>query len=246
MLTVDIVTVTYGTWDTYTKRMLDMVDYYTSPHWVNQWTICDNNSSDWERLKDYKPKRQPGLRVSLIPAQENIGDLPRYNILFRKSSAEVIVVISTDVRIFSREWINQFKKPFLLDKRVGMVGPRGPGINMGPEHADPAVGGGWHWIPQLLVDRGIEFDNCGHVQTHCFAVRKQAFLDAGGFWVPEANFLDKGHLVAGEVSMGARMRAAGWKLDFNPPRMYHYGSAAASAEALDGYDGSRGWKVPWN
>jgi len=242
---VDLVTVTCGTWETYTERLIRMLSYFTEPDEIECWIICDNDSSDAARLRAC---HNSWASLSIVPvyAVENIGDLPRYNRLLRDvCTSPLVICISTDCRVFGDDWVRKFVAPFERDASIAMVGYPGPGHNMGPAHADPQIGGVWHWIPKLLADRGIPFDTCEHVQTHCFAVRRDAFLDVGGFWTPEADFLNKGHLIAGEIAMGVKLRQAGYKLSYEPPHVYHYGNAAQSAEALDSFDRVAGWSIPW-
>jgi GT2 family glycosyltransferase len=214
-----------------------MVEYYTNPDDVHEWIICDNNSSDAEKLPT-----SISIPLRVWRAYENIGDLPRYNAVMPIIETDFAIFLSTDMRILSHDWVNEFMLPF-EDHRVAIVGAAGPGAGMTPRHADPAVGGEWHWIPKLLVDRGIEFTDCAHVQTHCFAVRTAAFRDVGGFWADESNFLSKENLIAGEISFSVKLRAKGWKMSHRHPAMHHYGNQAASQHSLDEYDRSRGWEV---
>jgi hypothetical protein len=239
---VDLITINYGTWEIYTKRLIRMVEYYTNPDLVNKWFFCDNASSDIDLVTSYSFK----LPTTVILGKENINDIPRYNdIIHNYCTSDIIIAISPDVRIFDHGWINTFTKPF-NDMRVGMVGCSGPGANMTPAYADYAVGGGWNWIPQLLIDRNIPFKTCEHVQTHCFAIRRKAFIDVGEFWTPSSDeFLSKGHMIASEVAMGTKMHNSNWKLNYEAPKMYHYGNKISSKEELDAYDKSQGWRIEW-
>jgi hypothetical protein len=236
-----LITVTYNTWETYTERLIRMVLKYTDPYEIHGWVIVDNNSGDWTQLKKLKNS------AVIIPwlESENIGDIPRYNREFRYYEARGFthaIALSTDVRLLSKDWVQQIMRPF-EDPQVAMVGRRGPG-GMGPQHADPSVGGTWHWVPKLLVDRGIEFADCSHAQTHFFAVDLKKFVEVGGFWEPEdCNFLEKSNLIAGEVSLGTRLTAAGYKLEHHMPPHHHYGNQAVSQGDLDEFDRNAGWEV---
>lgn len=233
-----LVTVTYNTWETYTERLLRMVEHYTQPTDIVEWVIVDNNSGDLTQLK----QREMVLPVTIEAAEENINDIPRYNQVFSELDGEFAIALSTDVRIVTHDWVEQMMHPF-TDPLVAMVGRLGPG-GMGPQHADPAVGGGWHWVPKLLVDRGIDFDDCSHIQTHFFAIRLSVFQDVGGFWEPEdGNYAEKSNLIAGELSLGAKLTKAGYKLDGNGAPHYHYGNQAASQGDLDAFDRQAGWDV---
>ena len=234
----ELITVTFDTWDNYTRRMIRMVEHFTKPDDIRCWTICDNHSPDASRLM----QRTFKLPTVIVLGRENIRDLPRYNQLIEESRTEFIIAISTDVRLFQYDWVQRFLAPF-QDRRVGMVGCPGPGKGMTPAHADPAVGGKWNWVPKMLVDRNIPFDHCEHVQSHCFAVRRKAFMEAGGFWIPEQDLFNKWNLIAGEVSLGPRLRAHGWKLNYDPPAMHHYGNRSKSEEQLDLYDRTMNWEI---
>lgn len=236
-----ITTVTYNTWETYTERLIRMVEHYTVKEQLLDWIIVDNNSADWTPLKQCEialPNRK-------IREDENIGDIPRYNRQFEwyhSRELDFAIALSTDVRLITHDWVEHIMRPF-DDLQVAMVGRLGPS-GMGPRHADPEVSGGWHWVPKLLVDRGIEFDDCAHVQTHFFAIRLSAFNEVGGFWEPEdKNYLEKSNLIAGEVSLGAKLTKAGYKLSNQAPPHYHYGNQAASQGDLDDFDRQAGWKV---
>lgn len=234
-----IITVTYNSWESYTSRLVSAFFNYVSPDEYKEWIIIDNNSEDGPKLAkavDSFPI-QHALKITIIHSDQNIGDLPQYNrIIPRFVSTEKIICISTDVRIF---------KPtiFLLSNLLDyydMVGPAGPAVPK--ECADPALGGTWHWIPALLIKRGLDFENTAHAQTHCFAIRKSAFLEVGGFWEPEdGNYLDKGHLISAEVYMGTKIRRAGRKLALAPVPCYHYGNQMSSYEEMDQFDKHRGW-----
>jgi len=215
-----------------------MVEHYTRPADIDRWLFCDNDSRNGQKLRDH----EFGLPITRLLYTENIGDLPRYNKVMELVSTEFVVFISTDIRLFTSDWLKVFLAPF-ADPKVGIVGALGPGSTMGPAHADPGVGREWHWIPKLLVDRGIPFETCGHVQTHCFAVRTEAFNEVGGFWVPEKDFLIKGHLIAGEIAFSVKLRKAGWTMSHRHPPMYHYGNQAGSEAELDAFDASRAWSV---
>ena len=129
-----------------------------------------------------------------------------------------------------------------LLKFYDMVGM--PGIALPKKAADKKLGGEWHWVPQLLIDRGLEFENTAHAQTHCFSIRKSAFLDVGGFWEPEdGNFLDKGNSISAEVWMGTQIRQAGRKLALANIPHFHYGNAKRTWEELDEFDRKRGWET---
>lgn len=216
-----------------------MVQHFTSPDDIESWVICDNHSDDFEKLVGYKNYKLPHMITSAL---DNIGDLPRYNDIIPEFSTDIAIVLSTDCRVLDRDWISKFLAPF-ADPMVAMVGKQGPGSNMGPEHAG-SKGGSWHWVPKLLVDRGIEFDNCTHIQTHAFAVRKIAFEEVGGFWTPsDGSYLDKGNLIAGEMAFSVKLRKAGWKLNYDMPSIHHYGNQAPNAQSLDDHDRRAGWPV---
>ena len=235
-----LVTITYNSWGVYTKRLIEMVEHFTSPDDISEWIFCDNNSDDACCLA----RHRFNLPTRRIFAEDNYGDLPRYNTLIPEFvKSDVAIIISTDCRIHSNTWVPEFVAPF-EDDSVAMVGAVGPGKNMTPAHSDPAVGGSWHWIPQSLLDRGLEFDTCHHVQTHCFAIRTAAFDQVGGFWEaqhPEKG--NKGHLIAAEIEFSVRLRRAKWNLSHGMPFVYHYGNGAKTRESLDEFDRAHNWRI---
>ena len=232
-----LVTVTYNTWDTYTERLCQMVEQFTNPSAIQDWIIVDNNSDDWEHLVN----RKMALPCIKVHEEDNVGDIPRYNRVLPYLDCQYAIIISTDVRIWTYDWVEKFMEPF-TDPSVAMVGKFGPG-NMGPQHADPNIGGAWHWIPKLLTDRNIVFNDCSHIQTHFFAIDIDCFNAVGGFWEPESDYLIKGHLIAGEVSLGAKLTYAGYELSNAVPPHHHYGNQAASQRSLDEFDHANGWEA---
>jgi len=236
-----LITVTYNTWASYTSRLLASIIRYVESEDYAEWIIVDNNSDDGEKLARaiMSLPIEHGLKITLVHSDQNIGDLAQYNRIIPKFvRTERVICISTDVRIF---------KPtvFILSnllKFYDMVGT--PGISVPRAYADKEIGGDWHWVPQLLIDRGLEFENTAHAQTHCFSIRKSAFMDVGGFWEPEdGNYLDKGNSISAEVEMGTRIRRAGRKLALAKIPCYHYGNGLKTREEIDEYDRKRGWST---
>lgn len=237
-----LITVTHNDWDVYVPRLIRMVEYYTGLDDIDYWIVCDNDSDDWEQLCYY----EFGLHVCKVLADENLGDLPRYNVLMEDVTTEVAVFISPDVRIFSNTWIDTFVRPF-EDPTIGMVGVIGPGGNLGPDCITPETGGAWHWVPRLLTERHIPLDTARHVQTHCFAVRTEAFRRVGGFrdcgFIMARKMPPKKCLIAFEVAFSVALRAAGWLLSSACPRMHHYGGGLRAEVEMDEIDARYGWEV---
>ena len=234
-----LVTVTHNTWETYTSRLLATVIKFVPVASYAEWIIIDNKSSDGAKLANAVRSLpiEHALKMTLVHSSTNIGDLAQYNLVIPQFvHTEKVICISTDVRIFKP---TIFTLASLLDF-YDMVGT--PGIAIPKRAADPKIGGDWHWVPQLLIDRNLDFENTAHVQTHCFAIRKSAFLDIGGFWEPEdGNFLDKGNAITSEVYMGTQIRRAGKKLALAQIPCYHYGNGMKTREEIDEFDRTRGW-----
>lgn len=242
-----LVTVTYNTWETYTQRLIEQVCHYINPNDYKEWLMVDNASSDGEKIdrnidKIPIPHRQ---KFSLIRSDLNIGDLPQYNRVFRFSSTDKIIALSTDIRI-CESTVNFFSRQ--LDT-FDIAGTPGPNLPKGMEN--PAIGGNWHWVPKLLVERGIEFDYTMHIQTWAFGVRLNPFIVSGGFWEPEdEQFLDKGNLIAGEISGSLRMRQHGFKVGLCfPIPAFHYGNVLPK-EGFNAFDQKMGWpafpRIEWD
>lgn len=232
-----IITVTYDTWETYTKRLVEQFLYYIKPNQYEEWIIVDNNSSDRNPLLELVDSGiVPKLRVLLC--QDNIADLPRYNdVIPKHTNSEFIICISTDMKIF-KNIIPWFMQGFL--EGYDMIGCPGPKLQR--EHADKEKGGPWHWVPELLVVRNLEFDNTEHIQTHCFATRKSVFKEVGGFWVPPTGpTMHKGDLISGEMYYSIKLRRAGYKLGPSLIPAHHYGNGLKTYQAILDYDKKHGW-----
>jgi len=236
-----IITVTHNTWGTFTSRLISTLYTYTNSTDYSQWFIVDNNSKDGRELvRASKVFPIPHLlKLSIIHSDKNIGDLPQYNrIIDQFVETEKIICISTDVRIF-RHTIPIMTT--LLDY-YDMIGVPGPNLPKGAHI--PEVGGNWHWVPRLLEDRNLDFDSTAHIQTHCFGIRKSAFMDVGGFWEPDdENWLDKGNLITGEIMLGVKLRKAGYRLGICALPVFHYGNTMRSLDEIDEFDRRHGWDV---
>lgn len=234
-----IVTVTWNTWETYTKRLMETFFHYVDPSTYYEWIMVDNDSEDADEISDAMVKIPVAHRnkFTLARSDQNIQDLPQYNRVLRDFvQTPFVICLSTDVRIFKGTI------PYIMTllQSYDMVGTSGPSLPKGAE--DPKIGGNWHWVPSLLVAREIDFDTTTHVQTHCFGVRRQAFLDVGGFWEPaDGNFSDKGNLIAGEMSLSIRLRRADYKLGLKKMPFYHYGCKLG--ESMDDFDRGAGWPL---
>lgn len=239
MADLTLITVTYNTWETYTSRLVAQVFHYVDPSWYSQWFMIDSASEDGDKIAKAMPSFPPehSKKFTLVRSDVNIGDLPQYNrIIERFVATEKVVGLSTDMRIF-RETIPWFN--FLLDwyDLAGIPGPKVPRAVADMQENT------WHWIPRLLVDRGLEFDHTAHVQTHAFCVRRSSFLEAGGFWEPDdGNFLDKGNLIAGEIMLSVKLRALKKRVLGISLPMYHYGNQM-SVEQMCDFDREHGWEM---
>jgi len=234
-----ILTVTYNTWETFTSRLVSSFFQYVDPFAYKEWLVVDNASKDGEKISRAMKVFPLPHNFTLIHSDVNIRDLPQYSrIINQFVRTEKVICISTDIRLFphSIQLIST-----LLDY-YDMVGIPGPYMLKGMHTEE--TGGGWHWVPKLLEDRNLDFDNTAHIQTHCFGIRRSAFLDVGGFWEsPDNEFGDKGDLIAAEVYLGYKLRTKGYKLGFCSLPIYHYGNAAKSQDELDEFDRKRGWAV---
>ena len=234
MADLSVVTVTWNTWETWTSRLLDQFLYFVDPNDYVEWIVIDNNSDDADHIdsvvSEFGPHQE---KFVLVRSPQNIRDLPQYDIAIRELvKTEKVLCLSTDMRI-CRETIPFFSSA--LDC-YAMVGNRGPFLL--DIQSDPEYGGPWHWIPKLLRDRGIEFDDTKHIQTHAFGIRRSAYIDVGGFWVGKGTKSgDKGDLIAGEMSLSIRLRRAGHKLGYSRPPMHHYGNEWGTADELDALNG---------
>lgn len=237
-----LLTVTWNTWESYTSRLIDQVFSFVDPTWYAEWIMVDSNSDDAEKI--YKsmltfPQKHKE-KFTLVRSDMNMSDLPQYNRMIKEFvRSDTVVCISTDMRIFE-DTIPWFALYLHFYDAVGMAGPALP-----KEHADKKVGGDWHWVPKLLVDRELDFDNTTHIQSHCIGLRTKPFRSVGGFWEPsDGNYLDKGHLITGEIMLSYKLRAAGYKLGLGAIPAFHYGNQMKDRELLDQFDTKANWPLP--
>jgi hypothetical protein len=83
-----------------------------------------------------------------------------------------------------------------------------------------------------------------HIQTWAFGISLKAFQVSGGFWEPEdGKFLDKGNLIAGEMSISIRLRQHNYVIGLcRPIPVFHYGNVPPK-EGFDKFDSDRSWPV---
>lgn len=237
-----VVTVTWNTWDTYTSRLFEQFFYYVPSNAYSQWIVVDNDSDDADQIQVAMSAFPSEHRdkICLLRCDANIGDLPQYNrVIEGFVESERVVCISTDMRLFG-DVVSGLSSA--LDE-CAIIGKGGPVVSRCEK-------GPWHWVPRLLLERGIhDFEVTAHVQTHCFAVKRRPFLEVGGFWeppVPDTEFggyLDKGNLITGEMMLSLKLIRAGYKIQPATFPAYHYGNGMKSRSEMDAFDAARNWDL---
>lgn len=240
MSDVTLITVTHNTWESYTQHLIANVFQSVDPELYEDWLIVDNNSGDADKVAGVMSRfpKEHRNKISLIRSDKNITDLPTYNrVIPTFVRTKKIICISTDMRLFPgavETLINA------LDK-FDIAGNGGIDITKG--QADPIRGGEWHWVAKLLVDRGIDFDRTTHVQTHCCGIKRDPFVEVGGFWEPESGpSMDKGDLICGEVVLSYRLRIAGYKIGRGLFPAYHFGNSMKTLEEIEQFEGNLRWE----
>lgn len=239
---ISLLTVTHNEY-VYIERFFRMLDEYVDIEC--QHLVFDMNS-DLEFLSilaEHLSTRNPKIHRILVRNNTNLWDMPAYNRLLQYRAKELAIALSPDTRIQAgaiSKCVDNWKSEY------GIMGPNGGMGDLTPHHADPEIGGEWHWVPRLLVERGVPFDNCGHIQTYAFMTSRGAWERSGGFWEPEDGVITgKGDLIAAEVSYSDRLRKAGYK-PYAPSWwgqfFHHYGNQALSEEDLIKEDAIRGFE----
>lgn len=244
---VTLVTVVHPICGAFIERFPPMLKALTlRPQVVEHWVLVNpGDGMTSAEIHAFNDRVQAAFEllpwtVNLVRSAYNRWDLPGYNDLADAIRTPWWVGISPDARLFGDHWIEEFFQGLDANREIGMAGPPGPSRAITPQTA--LTDSDWGWIGKLLLDRGIPFDHCEHVQTWCFLMNHAAFRAVGGFWESESHRVEgKGDVIAAEVSMGARMRAAGYDLSFFTPHLYHYGTGGGSAtlEQIDATDRAR-------
>ena len=183
-------------------------------------TVIDNGSTDGSR--EFIARRHPRVRV--LPLGANLGFAAAYNIAIRQATADVVVLLNNDTRV-QPEWLSSLvgtlerhqaaaAASLMLDwdgRRVDFAGglPTFVGHAWQVDHGQPAG--------RAYDERPLLFGCAGSL-----AVRREAFLDAGGF--------DDDYFVYFEdLDLGWRMSLAGQTTVLAPGAVtYHrlHGTAA--------------------
>lgn len=241
-MSTTVITVTWNTWYTYTARLIEQFFYYVSPDDYEQWIMVDSNSDDAEHISKAMVSFPPGHREKfcLLRSDRNISDLPQYNRVIKELvTTDKVVCISTDVRMLDNI-VRLLSNELAIYDLIGNPGPL----------VSKYETGSWNWVPRLLLERGFtDFIKTFHVQTHCFGVRRDPFVEIEGFWEPQdpdprfGGYLDKGNLIAGEMLLSLKLVKAGYIVQQCYFPAYHYGNGMGSREAMDAFDMSRRWDM---
>jgi len=217
--------------------------------------IWDNDSQDG--TYDWLIQMQKGEpRIKVFHGNKNLFDLPAYNKIADLCDADILLAINPNARIFEDVNVESLLTPFRDNESLMLLGRPGPTVRQ--EDATPHGVDGWGWVARLLTERDFwepgDVDT-SHVQTWCFLLDREKFLDVGGFrfrnqlfdmrW-PEKrhaeksiNYKDKGVMISSEIELSVRAKRMGYEIAYMDPwPFYHYFSHGkpATVEGLDGED----------
>lgn len=237
---VTLLTAVYPSDGAFLERLPRVLRWYTTPSSVaKHFVILNDTCQPFVRRVEANFGDLP-WPVEFFAEPYNRYDTPAYNDVQSLIKTPQFIVVSPDTRLIQQNWVEAFFTG--LHYETGLVGPQGPGWNITPQNYAQSD---WGWIGRLLVERNIPFDHCLHVQTWCFLAVSEVFRAIGGFWeAPAGTPVGKGDLIAAEISLSVKARAAGFGLSHLVPRMFHYGTRGADqmTEAhLEALDRERGF-----
>lgn len=164
----------------------------------------------------------------------------------RKARGELLCFLNDDTEVIREDWLSQMVAR-ALQERVAAVGALLLYPNDRIQHAGVVlgVGGlaahnlkGWRRGTVGYHDRGCVDQEVSCVTAACMLVRRDVFLDLGGF--NERLAVD-----FNDVDLCLRLVDAGWRVVWTPSaELYH--KERASIGAHDAGDRDEAWKAEWN
>ncbi len=226
------------------------------------YMVWDNASDDGT---EFWLRSVPVPRLRVLRSEVNLYDLPAYNRLANAVQVlgyKHLLFINPNTRILGRIDVEALLKPFREDEKLVILGRPGPRVPK--EKTIPEGMEDWRWCAQLLEERDFwepEDTDTAHVQTFCFVVDVDKFIELGGFRFrnklfdvrepekrfPERSFdyTDKGNMIASEIEFSVRARRLGYHIGYALPwPFYHYFSyrgSPHSIEEMDEIDAKRGF-----
>jgi GT2 family glycosyltransferase len=165
----------------------------------------------------------PGAKV--IATGEDLGCCRALNIGFKETTGDFVILSNPDV-VFLDDSISQMTEFLRKNQKVGVAGPQQMFPDRSWQRSYGDLPGIWSGIKDAMgitmlrlgareilwprrIDRGPK--EVPYVDGAVLVLRRQAFVEIGGF---DEEFF----IYSGECDLCARLRKAGWKAVFFPPR----------------------------
>jgi N-acetylglucosaminyl-diphospho-decaprenol L-rhamnosyltransferase len=181
--------------------------------------IVDNGSTD--NTLEIVRSRCPGTKI--IATGENLGCCRALNLGFKETTGDFVILSNPDV-VFLDDSISQMTEFLRKNRKVGVTGPQQMFPDRSWQQSYGDLPGIWSGIKdavgittlrkgarKILWPRRIDRKpkEVPYVDGAVLAVRREAFLEMGGF---DEEFF----IYSGESDLCARLRRAGWKAVFFP------------------------------
>ena len=113
---VDVVIATYNRANQISETLDNVLQYKDD---INKIFVVNNNSED--NTKEVLKEFHDNEKIEIIHSPENLGASGGKNIGLKKSAADVVIVIDDDAIFFSDNPIQEVKKIFSDDKKIGII-----------------------------------------------------------------------------------------------------------------------------
>jgi O-antigen biosynthesis protein len=152
--------------------------------------VIDNNSRESETLDLFRRwKEKEPYRFSVVPLPIAFNFPSLINEGVRKAEGELILLLNNDIEVVSEDWLSEMAAQ-AMRPRVGAVGVKLLYPDDTVQHAGVVLGVGGiagHSHKYYANDQSGYFDrlritaNCAAVTGACLMVKKERFLEVGGF-----------------------------------------------------------------
>jgi O-antigen biosynthesis protein len=221
------------------------------------------NRTDYAHVDLLVVVTEHGERTSEESAYlEEVANFPRASMLFTergpfnfsstnnlaaaRAAGELLCFLNDDTEVFDKGWLAAMTG-HVLRERVGAVGAKLLYPNGRIQHAGVILGAGgvaahsYRGMPSETVgyhDRAVVDQEVSCVTAACMLVRREAFIDVGGF--------DEALTVAfNDVDLCLRLRQAGWRIVWTPSaQLCHKESVSTGAHYVA--ERQTQWASEWN
>lgn len=195
--------------------------------------IIENNSTEEETFAYYKKIEQDArIRVITCVTDWNYSYINNYGV--KEAAGEYLLFLNNDTEVITPDWIEQMVM-FAQRADVGAVGAKlffsdgtiqHAGVTCGVRGVAGHAFRLWDGDAKGYMNRLVATMNLTAVTAACMMVRKEVFVQAGGF--------DEKLAVAfNDVDLCMCIRDAGFQIVFNPKaKLYHYESKSRGNDIL--------------